>query len=103
MKVDILGRVFKIYWKHDLEDRSTTCVVEEWENDEKIIQFEGYARMYHTDKHYEKEIGRKVSLRKAIEVIDRNTRREIWNAYFVRRIGEVTIRKVELTKEELVN
>jgi len=50
------------------------------------IQHNGYALC--TDKHFVKEVGRKLSLRRALELsgFDRDKRRQVWSSYF-NRIG----------------
>ena len=74
----ILGE-FKVQFMHD-EKRGTRCTLRDNQTNE--VYYEGWARLRPGDR-FNKAIGRKIALSKALKDIPRYDRHEIWAEYLM--------------------
>jgi hypothetical protein len=78
---------YKVYWSYSIvenEIRTIECSVDRWlgSNSNSVYQFvaNGYAYCKPKDQ-FNKDVGRKLSLAKAISKFDKSTRTAFWKAY----------------------
>lgn len=119
MKVELQNRSVIVIWKHDrykrilgpkgklingkeLKDKSTTCEIISSEN---VILGIGMCMLHKGDK-YDKNVGRKLSLKYALEnavepingedicLLNREERSAIWNKYFDGTIKDAYNKKI---------
>lgn len=67
-----------------LDCRSTTCEIVTVNGNEIVDVVTSGVAICHPSDNFNKEIGRKTSLQRAVEKLHREERVQIWNAYFAR-------------------
>ena len=82
MKLKIEDREYIIRWKHNVQsdDINPVTMTECHIKLNGIITSSGYSMLSKKDQ-YNRRIGRKVSLTRALRVFPKNTRRLFWEAY----------------------
>jgi len=98
MRLDWANQTYFINFQHDIYDEpryhhgvwvkgKTVCTIEQGPKDEPIIT--GYGEAYCSeDDQFQKELGRRMSLTRALEMLwpdSREARRAAWKVYHERR------------------
>ena len=86
------GVKLKISWQHNTakddatDDRHTTvCILDQMKDGESLDKIHKGTAYCSLKDRYNKEVGRKVSLTRALQQWDRKERAKIWKAYFARK------------------
>ena len=81
---------YKVNWIHNKELGTTTCIIKKWETKELIAVG---VSIKHPNDSYNKAVGRKVSLGKAMWVADcpKEQRKKIWSDYFKQVKGNINV------------
>jgi hypothetical protein len=86
---------YKVNWIHNKKEGTTTCVIKKWETkvwESKDLVGVGVS-LKHPNDSYNKAVGRKVSLGKAMWVagFPKEKRKKIWSEYFKQVKGNINV------------
>lgn len=89
MKGEIDGKQYRIWFRHGNNDlRRTDCIVEWQAPDGQWLHAMSAYSTLHPSDNYEKEVGRKVSLARALSPFERDFRTKIWAIYHGRKAAK---------------
>lgn len=77
MKVELKKKEYKVNWHHDVDNQRTQCIVADAKGE---LIGAGVSKVGPKDQ-YCRNIGRKVSMTRALQVIAKEDRKTFWDAY----------------------
>ena len=82
---------YKVKWEHNRIDgmqTNTVCTITDTSFVDSVIVAVGCSYL-HPQDHFSKNVGRKISLAKALKkwAVDKRMRKQVWQAYFQMRNG----------------